>query len=56
MVIDAKPVAKAAAQPPRYSVRFQNGVWVIFDRINFAPCEVVRPNTKKAADGLLNRP
>lgn len=39
---------------PRYVVKFVNGIWTIFDRLNFCNCE---PNlgTKKFAEQLLAR-
>lgn len=39
---------------PRYEVRFNNGLWVIFDTHAYKPVEVVRPQLYKAAVELLN--
>ena len=44
----------AKEQAPRYEVRFNNGLWVIFDTHAYRPVEVVRPNLYKAAVELLN--
>lgn len=53
---NAAKVKPVKEQAPRYEVRFNNGIWVIFDTHAYRPVEVVRPNLYKAAMDLLNAP
>ncbi len=52
--INAAKVKPTKEQAPRYEVRFNNGIWVIFDTHSYRPVEVVRPQLYKAAVDLLN--
>lgn len=40
---------------PRFEVRFVNGIWTIFDRVNFVNCEPCL-GTYKNALRVLNAP
>jgi len=51
---NAAKVKPTKEEAPRYEVRFNNGIWVIFDTHAYRPVEVVRPNLYKAAVELLN--
>jgi len=52
--INAAKVKSTKEITPRYEVRFNNGLWVIFDSHAYRPVEVVRPQLYKAALELLN--
>ena len=52
--INAAKVLPRVPMAPRYEIRFNNGIWVIFDTHAYRPVEVVRPQLYKAAVELLN--
>lgn len=41
-----------APKAPRYVIRFANGTWIIFDRVNYVACEAF--SIRKEAERALN--